>query len=170
MKKEPITKEYFEQAEKVIAFANKFTGKIEDRLDYIIHKFFEIYDCKVNTWYFEDVEESEVGNLWDHMDQDYITSIWIDINERSKKYNNYAFIDKFGEVDEWANSIPTRWLFEDFEQEVIDGKKKFEEKELAKKARQKELSEQKKNKNAELVEKAKQKLSKEELQALKRSK
>jgi hypothetical protein len=75
-------------------------------------------------------------------------------------------IDKFG--DEWSfeGLLPKRWLFEDFEAEIVIGKTKFEEVEALKKEKAATLKAAKKLKKAELLESAKKKLSKEELVAL----
>jgi hypothetical protein len=79
---------------------------------------------------------------------------------------------------EWSYEglLPSRWLFEDFEDELIEGKQKFDEKEKLRKLQLKEKKEKKKQKEAlrsvediKMMSELKKKLSPEELDILKRN-
>ncbi len=168
MKKDLLDFKIFSDWEASITQTGRLENIIIERITYIIHTLFEKFDMKLDTWYFDDAGESQVGNLADHYGKYEIDSIAIELN-KNFKYKDISIIDRFGEEWSWGNSIPIRWLFEDFEKEIIDGKVKYIEKEAARKSRQKELSANKKKKDQLLIEQAKKKLSTEELAAIKRS-
>lgn len=165
--KEPITHNLVNEWQALKSKASALEDDIEQRIDYIIRFWFATFDAKLDTWYFVDANEGEVGNLSYHMNDEEISSIHVEMKSGNFKDDEYI-IDKFGNEWGWESSIPTRWLFENFEQEIIGGKKLFEEKEIARKAKQKEKSAQKKLKDKALADAAKSKLSKEELAALRR--
>lgn len=158
-----ISSEIVTQAKDLAAQAGKLEEIIINRIGYIIDTIFKTFKQKYDCWYFYGAGEGEVGDLWRHYCNNHIDIIIVGCS------SEMVIIDKNG--DEWGfeDSIPTRWLFEDFEQELIDGKKKFEDKEAERKKKQKELSAAKKQEDKDLVEAAKKKLSKKELAAIRRS-
>lgn len=168
MQERVLEKDFYGRALDAHKNASMYEDKITDRITFILHKFFAIWDLKIETWYFDDAGEGEIGDLWRNMDSQTISNIVVDFKQESKK-NHPIFVDKHGAEYKWSNEISIRWLFEDFEKEVIEGKKKFEEQEAARKAKQKERTLKQKEEDAKLLEVAKQKLSPKELAALRRS-
>jgi len=166
--KEPIKQNTVKEWKRIRSEAGALEEDIEQRITYIIRFWFEAFGSKLDTWYFDEAGEGEVGDLSRHMNDDEIDSIYVEMKSHSNQIGDEYIIDKFGHEYGWESSIPTRWLFENFEQEIIDGKKLYEEKEAARKLKQKEKSAQKKLKDKNLAEVAKSKLSKEELAALRR--
>lgn len=99
------------------------------------------------------------------------TTIYVECSPEPKSNDKYemVIITKDGGEWAWDSSIPLRWLFEDCEEEIINGKtlydaklKKKKEEAIVKKTLKKKLDET-------LAVQAKAKLSKEELAALKRT-
>lgn len=168
MKKDILEFKIFEQWTAANEQASRLEDIITSRITYIVHTLFNQFNMKLDTWYFSDAGEGQVGSLSDHCRGDEIDSIEVELN-RDFVYLDINIIDRFGNEWMWENMIPRRWLFEDFEKEIADGKIKYLEKEVARKAKQKELSKKKKAEDALLIEKAKQKLSAKELAALKRN-
>lgn len=93
--------------------------------------------CKFAEWkpvennndvyfYFEEIISKNIETDVIYVDclrRDHYTN---DDGERESIYN--IFIDKYGKDFELNNQIPTRWLWEDFEQELIDGLEKYKNK------------------------------------------
>lgn len=141
--------------------------KIINRMDYIIKTIFEAFGLKVSYWtaYSEDgslnssISENTVG--WYEIDfQNY--------NSFPKKKLVILLKDgtEFGFDD---HEFPRRWLFEDFEQELIDGKISYLKAKDFKDKIEKEYLIKKQKETAELVNSIKAKLTKQELAALKKS-
>ena len=168
MKKDVLENKIFDDWQVSINHSARLENIIIERLSYIVHTIYNIFGYQVNTWYFDDAKEGEVGDLNNHIYNDYINNIIVECKSL-KKDPAIIIFDK--NRFEWEKDlgIPVRWLFENFEQEIIDGKKKFEEKEAARKAKNKEQSAKQKLEDQELINSAKSKLSKKELAALRRS-
>ena len=168
MKKDVLENKIFDDWQVSINHSARLENIIIERLSYIVHTIYNIFGYQVNTWYFDDAKEGEVGDLKNHIYNDYINNIIVECKSL-KKDPAIIIFDK--NRFEWEKDlgIPVRWLFENFEQEIIDGKKKFEEKEAARKAKNKEQSAKQKLEDQELINSAKSKLSKKELAALRRS-
>lgn len=151
-----------------IKFALSLEEKITDRIDYIAKTICETFECNLDTWYFPDESEGGVGDLHSHYSDTNI-AIYIEVCGYSELK---SIIDKNGKLLNFNFFIPTRWLFEDFEKELKDGKKAFDNKEALKKTLQKTRQEETKKKKEEdvaIIALAKSKLSKRELEAIKRS-
>lgn len=169
MLNKPISKSDVEKWQLVSNEASLLEDVITNRITYILTKWFEAFGGTVNTWYFDGANEGEIGNLFEYMNNDIIWNIRVDMEIYPKSNDRSAFviIDRFGSEYQWQNEIPTRWLFEDFEQEIFDGKTAFEEAEKHRKEKSKLAKSMSKKKQRELAEQAKAKLTKEELKALK---
>lgn len=149
--------------------SNSETAKLEDeiinRIDYILHVWFAAFNTKLEYWYFEGANEGEVGSI--NIDSDTIWGFHIKVNNYP---DDMSIIDKNGMEYSWQSEIPVRWLYDDsFEEEIIKGKKEYEQKSQERAAKRKQKADLKKIKNEKLIEQAKSKLSKEELAALKNS-
>lgn len=130
-----------------------------ERMNYILRYCFDYVGATLNWWDFDGYTEGDfIGAIGDNTVS--FTGEWRH-GERTK------FIDTFGKENSLENDIPTRWLFEDFEQEFRNGVQQYKDRQSSLKA----LKTAKKNKKIEekqaLVASAKAKLTKEELQALK---
>lgn len=163
---ETITPEYLNEYKQKQEEADWYKGAIVDRIDYILKSIFDFEGGSLNYWYFDGASEGEVGDFSYAMGDNEIYNIITEGNPFGKGYN---YILKDGKVWKYEGSIPSRWLFEDFEEELVKGKESFDRREEEQKKKKKEASESKKIKNQMLAEQAKAKLSKEELLALKQT-
>lgn len=133
---------------------NKVSAKIHDRCNYIVRKAFEIQGISVN-WYDFDNEGGEDG------DCGYFDP------ERYEK-NFYITGDFNGDMRDCLYSavFPTKWLWNDFEdeltKEIEDHRKSIISKKIERKAKNAERKQQKEK----LIESALSKLTKEEIKAL----
>ena len=159
-----LTPELVAEAEDLVSRAGKLEEKITDRIHYIMTSIFKLFGKKSAYWYFYGAGEGEVGPLWAHYDKEMIGVVIDDCPGESM-----VILLKDGSEWGFDDGIPTRWLFEDFEEELTQGKKNYEEREITRKAAQKELAANKKLEDKKLIEGAKKKLSKKELEALRRS-
>ena len=140
------------------------SSKITDRMNYIIRKCIEIAGGKLDWWDWQcdgDYEDRSSGDFMEsyHKDQLSIRAEWSIKRE-------IIFIDKDGGEWLFQDGIPTRWLYEDFEEEFTNGLKAYKEKEKqkAEKAKEKRLKDAADQKV--LIEKVLSKLTKEEKKAL----
>lgn len=149
----------------------KYEGQIIDRIDYILYFMFNLFGNNLETWYFDGAGEGQMGNLSDNMNNHSINIITECDRRRYSDviYKDIVIIDKDNKEWSYEGDLPKRWLFEDFEAELVEGKRKYEEVEAARKIKEKETRKAKKEKDQKLAEAAKSKLSKEELAALKRT-
>ena len=149
--------------------ADKVEGQIIERLDYIIHFLHKTFGVKLGTWYFYGASEGGMGELCYEDDAINVVTELDRSSDGEYHSKDMAIIDKNG--DEWIfdSDIPTRWLFEDFENEVIDGKAKYEVVKKAKQEKEKAKRLQKKEEAKKLAETAKKKLTKAELAAIRKS-
>lgn len=166
----PITEDIVSEWEKHINLANKFEYTILDRITYVIRFWMETFGGKLDTWYFDGADEGEVGSLERHMGKDSVDSIYVICkpNPKDNDSNASVIIDKFGNEYQWESEIPIRWLFEDCEEEIRNGKILFDKHLVQKKADKAVKNSLKKKLDESLANQAKAKLTKEELKALKR--
>ena len=174
-------KKYDVVSEDVIAKCkelNKELGVLEetitDRMTYVLQTLFATFGIELGTWYFNDAPEGGLGDLWQHYHDDdiyVVTEVGNNCEKDRNLFNSVdmAIINKFDEEWEFQGAFPTRWLFEDFETELLEGKKKYEEQETARKLKLKEKRQSQKEEDKKLAAEAKSKLSKKELAALRRT-
>lgn len=160
MNKHPIEREFVIKAKGLADAAADAEESIIKRITYIVSTMVNTWEQELDTWYFDDAAEGEVGNLWSNYNETQITPLIF--VKHSRAATSMIFFDKLGGEWDLKDSFPSRWLFEDFEQELLDGKKKWENLEQERQEKIAALSKEKKS----LVEKAKKKLTKEELNAL----
>lgn len=144
---------------------DKIESQICDRLTYVLSTLFDTFGFELETWYFEGAEEGSVGEM--HIRSDYIDGIIVESKHDRYGQVKINLIDKFGSDWDFSGDIPVRWLYDEFESEIIEGKAKYEAKELARQKADKLLSAKQKEKRDALLASAKSKLTKEELKALK---
>ena len=170
--KKPITQEHFKQTKLARVHFLEMETEVINRLDYILHKVAQLFDDDLDTWYFNDAEEGEVGNLWPNIDSESIGGYTLECE--GKMCNNDIGVILIRGGVEWdlGESIPLYWLYEDFEEELIFGKAQYElllEKRRIEEEKQKLAKKKKQEENKLLAEQAAKKLTKEELAALKKS-
>jgi hypothetical protein len=182
MNNKPITKALVIGWDIAKKQADKLECEIIDRITYILKFWVKTFEGELFTWYFEEAEEGEVGNLSNHIDEYNVYGIILDYKIEPDNYN-MPFINKDGKDCEWKNvysSIPVSWLYDNsFEEEIVIGKKTFEDRIAAKrfaskeKLKRKQLNYQKlledKKQDVEIIKSVKERLSAREIEALKRS-
>jgi hypothetical protein len=166
----PITKDQIKAWEKSYQETSNLEEDIQERIGYIIGVWMKAFGGKLTTWWFDGAEEGQVGTLIDHINEDSIYSIYTqcDTEPKSNDDHDMVIIDKDDNEYGWQSEIPLRWLFEDFEQEIIQGKILYDERLKQKKENSVIKKSLKKKLDEALATQAKAKLSKEELAALKR--
>lgn len=151
-------------AKQAAAVADGMKANIEGRLDYIMKCIFDCFNMKDAFWYFKDAGEGEVGNLWDYYTDEHIDVVI----ETRKSFGMLKIITNEDMELSLVDGIPTRWLFIDFENELLEGKEKFIERQVRVAKINKEKRQIEKIEEKELADAAKLKLSKKELDALKK--
>lgn len=125
--KDPITKEFFQKYLDLTNQVRKCEESIIDRVDYIVSKIVSLYYAKLDTWYFPEAEEGEVGSFEKAcVDGESIAVVMIE--KINNSYFCNAFRGQFLWMDEdgreWAlsDNFPKSWLFKDFEDDLAKGK------------------------------------------------
>lgn len=156
MKCDKLSSEFFLEREAAKHKLDLFNEKIIDRITYIRKLIADVFEFEHNCWYVEGAQEGEIGDLDRTLDSE--TDIYLEVYPQSQS----QIIDNNGKIYNLACSFPKRWLFEDFEDELINGKvlyEKFLEEEKAKRKLDKEI-------RAEKLKEVKNKLTKEEINLL----
>ena len=161
----PITTELLFKTKKLRAELSDLNEIIIDRINYIINFIYKTLGKNKNftnkfSWWFDGADEGQVGDYWQHSFAGDIT-FCTDV-----ECCGLEIIDKDGKIYSCEGSIRERWLFEDFENEVIVGRKLLEERDVNKKLEQVQLKEQNEKEKQKLIESAKKKLTVQELNAL----
>lgn len=168
MNKNPISKELYNSWQSLNEQAQALEQEIVDRLSFVINRACEMFGQPISTWYFDDAQEGEVGDVWENIHRGEF-AVTLDFKKNSSERNMTIVLNDGTELDIARDGFLTRWLFEDFEKEIHEGKFKYKEKEIKRKTELKKLSEQKRVEQEELIRSAKSKLSRQELAALKKA-
>lgn len=152
--------------------ADTVEASIINRIDFIIITIFKTLNIELNYWQYSGDERGEYLSLDHCLGLVYRKTInqTIDFHpEFSRKetnpYNNeedYEVLFK-GESYNLLYNFPSRWLFEDFEKELLEGIEKGKESRIEKAKKEKQQQEDKEA----LLKTAKSKLTKAELAAIK---
>lgn len=67
-----LTKDQFSQWEKSCQLTSRLEGTIQERIGYVVDVWMKAFGGQLTNWYFDDAQESQVGNLEDHMYSDSI--------------------------------------------------------------------------------------------------
>jgi len=160
----PLTAEDLKAYEEARKTLGKAEGKIIDRIDYIIKTIFKAFKKRLSCWYFYGAAEGEVGEI--AMDD-------FDVRPTMEPYHDMLIMLEYKEgkkmkKGEWGlqDGFPTRWLTEDFEEELQQGIAEYKAHKEEEKAKEKEKQEVKEKEKQELIESAKGKLSAKERRAL----
>ena len=139
-----------------------YSQKIVDRSNYIIRKTAELFGGKIDWWDWS----NGAGEVDGHFDIDWLNDDYISVAGDTKGGNcEWVAILK---NEEWELRLTflTRWIWEDFEQELTDGIKKYKEQKLHKIEMEKKKKIAREENKKKLKESAKSKLTKEERKAL----
>jgi len=144
----PIDRNLLASCKDLCRQAGKMEEQIISRLNYIMETIYETFQTKLKYWYFSGARQGSVGDFFEAYDGPMIGSF-----ELSPFIDNCAIINKDGE--EWwlEDGIPTRWLFEDFEEELAKGKIIYLEKIARDKTQKKEKSLQKEKQRQQVLKK-----------------
>ena len=137
---------------------------IVNRLDYIVHRCFYEFEGILAEWYFNGAVKGEVGDLGQNLGRTTISGIIFEAETDPSQ--EMIILLKDGSEFELDAELPISWLYEDFETELIEGKKAYEEKIARKKAATKTNKTKRDAKKAAAIESAKTKLTEEEKKAL----
>jgi len=133
---------------------NKILEKVSDRCDYIVRKAFEIQGLIVHWWDFDN-EGGKDGS-----------SGYFDPEQYEEEF--YITGDFGGHTSDciYLNVFPTKWLWNDFEDELIKEIESQRKSILSEKIKQKAKNVERKQKKDKLIESALSKLTSEEIKAL----
>lgn len=146
-----------------------FSSRIADRMDYIIRFCVEKVKGKFSWW-----DWSNGGDSGDRAPGDFMHSYskhtpdTLQIIGSWTNGHKMVFLDNKG--NEWElqyGEIPTRWLYENFEEEYENGLRLYEEAEAKKADKTNQSKAVKKKEREALIASAKSKLTPEERKALK---
>lgn len=144
-----ITKTDLDEYWRLSMLAGGYSGKILDRITYVLRTIFKEFGTELDYWYFCGAEEGEVGNLDAHLDKNSVSSFMTFTKGPYEGGEMFAKLND-GTCAEFGYEFPTRWLYEDFEdelsrgvaivkQEELDEEKEKAEKKAAKKATKEKL-------------------------------
>jgi hypothetical protein len=150
---------------KLRAAANTIENNIADRIEYVLKKIYEVYGGSFDTWYFDGAAEGEVGDIHGAISSDYVSG-FVFYGRKGPRPMGSILHDETEVNLEY--DFPTRWLYEEFEDELAEGKQKFLDKSIKDQKAAQINRDAKKLRDEQILDIAKKKFSKEELAALKR--
>jgi len=156
----PLTKGNITEAEEAYKLWSNIEEKIEDRINYVIRTLAKIFGGKIEWWDWN----NGGGEVDGHLDMDMFKNDSIQLDGCKKGGKDWVSVIKEGEWEFEYLEFPTRFLWEDFEEELENGIKEYEKQGKIRLA--KEKKEKSKKDKQYLIESAKSKLTKEELKAL----
>jgi hypothetical protein len=158
----PIAKDVIDNYKEALNNISALHVQIDERVEYIINKICNTFNVQLDWWSYSHSDDNG-GEFCDAYSEDQITPC---INLESD-YNPCVILLNNG--SEWGlmDGIPIDWLFEDFEEELVNGKAAYIKQQEDKKNKAKAKKLDKRAKEKELLEQIKSKLSPEELKVLK---
>lgn len=158
----PLTKSQQNKILSLLSLKAEVEGFVMDRVDYIIEKIADTFDSEVKWWSFPcSSEYHSMGNFYDAYNDDCFQ-----FEGEFKRSHSWTIILDDGEEYDLNNEFPTRWLYENFEEELINGKKELEQKIAKQKEDKVKKTLLKNSTKKKLLESAKSKLTEEEKKAL----
>jgi len=162
----PIRKDVITEAIGAYNLYTKYVSTITDRVNYVIREIASIFGGKIKWWDWG----NGGGEVDGHFEPDMVDRESIELDGDVEGGEWVAFLKdekgKFTEEWQFGLEFPARFLYEDFEEELKEGIKKYKED----KVKQEEIKKQKKLEKVEnkkrLLESVKSKLTKEERKAL----
>ncbi len=158
----PLSEEFMREREDIVNEYDVMTDALNNRITYICERIFKCFNKRLECCYFDGAEEGEFGDFDKHV---YGETFCI----TTEPFLGYKSLIILKDGQEWAlaDGIPVRWLTEDFESELTDGKKAYLEKVAAKNAKKSARAKEKASKKDKLLAEIKEKLTPEELKILK---
>jgi hypothetical protein len=134
---------------------------ISARIDYILNFIYNAFGSKLSNWYFQGASENQDGFFEPHMFSEEFY-----VYKEPSLPNDGCFICK--DDVEWGleEGIPSRWLFEDFEDELTSGIERLKKHNADKKVQAAKKALAKAEEEKKLVDSIKNKLTPAELKAL----
>jgi len=134
---------------------------ISARIDYILNFIYKAFGTELSNWYFQGASENQDGCFEPHM---FLDEFYVYMEPSLP--DDGVFLDKDG--GEWGleEGIPSRWLFEDFEEELTSGIEKFKTHNADKAVIAAKRALAKAEEEKKLIESIKNKLTPSELKAL----
>lgn len=132
-KTKPITQKDVTKWEDLIKKADKAGEKILNRLDYIIRFCCDLWDTEIDFWNFNTIDDDELETpekmpTWLDIDPSSTETIDMpsiyDGTRWARTYEWMVLDDEGNEVS--LESFPTRWLYEDFEDELRKAKQDYD--------------------------------------------
>lgn len=144
-------------------------SQINERIGYIVHFISEEMNYKCNSWDFwqDDYYHENTIKDWFFDKENDISGFSIGPRKGTdEQYCFYAsFDDKIQYMIDWNNDrrrFPKRWIFEDFEEEFKEGRKKFLKEFQTKQEKKNEIKIQKLKEKQEKIKKSLDNLQDEE--------
>jgi len=160
-----ITHEQFQEALQVQRKAYALIDSVDTRCDEIVRKLCNIYGKKLSWWIYSNGAGEDKGDGFFDVDE-YKNAVETKLHGKTNGWINDFDCIIDGDTWDLAQSFPSKFLYEDFEAEVVEGKKLHEKMEEKRKVRDHQKRAKKKLRQEEVLQAAKSKLSKEELKAL----
>lgn len=159
----PLTQGDLTAAEQAYNLWASTENKIANRVSYIIRTIAKIFGGKIEWWDWK----NGGGEVNGHFEFSMLNGKEFQL-DGSKKGGEMDWVStlKEGEWEFTWLAFPTRFIWEDFEDEVRNGIEKFKESERINAEKEKLRKQEKLSKKQQLLESAKSKLTKEELKAL----
>jgi len=161
----PISKFNFDQFITVRYKNQTYEQAIEERVDYILKCVFEAGNSRLDNWWVSGANEGESGDIFSIIHKDYISVSCLEYDCTASDYDNFKAIIN-GETWNLLEDIPTRWLHEKFENELLSGVKLFRIEQENKKQLAATKRKANKVKKEKLIESARTKLTIEEQKAV----
>lgn len=172
----PLEPSFVKEAKEKNKELDCYSKKIENRIHYIIMKLYNVFNVKNYYWKSINANEGEQGDMFEAISNQF--GNYLNIEHGIGRFTSRVslgdclIIDKNGKMlaplDQYQDSdadifgIPIRWLYEDFEQELVDGKAAYD----AKLQAEEDAIKNKDNEKKKIIKSVKKKLSKEEREAL----
>lgn len=160
-----IIKEDIAEYQRCMREAGTYGSKIEARVEYILRTVYRAYGAVIDYWYFCGSEEGQEDDLFNHIDDKEVSCYYVETQTCYEGEEMLIRLDD-GDLVEFGYSFPTRWLYEDFEEEVLRGKAAYEQELADKKAEKARRRAAKKAEKERLKASAASKLTAEEKKAL----
>jgi hypothetical protein len=165
----PIRKDVITEAIGAYNLYTKYVSTITDRVNYVIREIASIFGGKIKWWDWG----NGGGEVDGHFEPDMVDgeSIQLSGETDGKDWEWVALLkDEKGKfTEEWefhGLEFPARFLYEDFEEELKEGIKKYKEQEVKKKEIEKQKRLTRVKNKEKLLESVKTKLTPEERKAL----
>jgi len=163
-KVDPLNRKFFSGRETVVKSLRSYDETLENRIQYIVESICSVFGQKLYTWYYPGADEGAVGSF-DKASDGHAVSLHIEIEDDKWLAIDNSIILSDGEWQLYE--IPFRWLTEDFEDELKNGRAAYLQKLEDDKKKLEDKNKKRKAKKQDLIEQIKKKLTPEELKLLK---